>query len=71
MPAKIHAHIALDELSYESMKVKRRFSSSALIKFFLKLLVSNERQLEELKRKDEEFREIGEYLAPKLRKLLL
>lgn len=59
-------NIVLDKTSRESANKKRPFSTSALMRFWLKVLVYDEDRLFDLKKTDEEFRAILGYVSPKL-----
>lgn len=63
-------NVVLDDESYKSMKKDRPFTTSALIRFWLKVLIYSEDRLYKMKKEDEEFRAIMLYLAPKLQALV-
>jgi hypothetical protein len=67
--AGIRTNYMLDEDSLKSSRKKRPFSTSALVRFWLKILVHNEDELYKLKKTDEEFAAIMAYLAPKLKRI--
>lgn len=63
-------NFVLDDESLQSAKKKRPFTTSALIRFWLKVLFYTDDRLFKLKKTDEEFRAIMLYTAPKLAALV-
>lgn len=71
MPAKITMNIVLDEVSRRSAKTERPFSTSQLIKWFMKLLATNDKEWLKLVKEDKEIKAVQDYIRPKLRKALM
>lgn len=69
MGEPIRVNFMLDEKSYDSAQQKRPFSTSALLRWFLKLMSSTDKEWEKLTREDEEVRIVSEYVRPRLRKV--
>jgi hypothetical protein len=65
----MRVNFVLDEVSHDSAKMNRPFSTSALIRFWLKVLFYSEKDLLLLKREDEEFAAILHYVMPKVKKV--
>jgi hypothetical protein len=66
MKRAITMNIVLDKESQKSAHQKRPFTTSQLVRFWLKVLFNDQETLYRMKKEDDEFRAILLYLAPKL-----
>lgn len=67
--APYRVNFMLDAESYESSRVKRPFSTSALIRFWMKILVHDQKVLNKMYKEDEEFKAILDYVEPKIKRI--
>ncbi len=66
----IRSTVYLDEAAHRSLQVRRPFTTSQLIRFWLKVLINSESELDRVRKHDEEFDAILHYVMPKIKRLV-